>query len=306
MGGHEMYAVLSTGDAGGARVEPGDLVGRMRSAALRIDDPRISEAHAYVSLRDGVLTLLALRGGLAVGGRLVRQVPLSRGVSITLAKGDPAIVIDVEQVKHPARLLAIEGPGLSREVLSGRALSLMFDPEPLLVGGIQPGAAAVFWTDGTGWVGRLSEGRPQPLETGQGLEIGKRTFRVTEVGVTEALVPNTELSGSIQEPLRIDGYFDSVHLHRKGRAPLVIAGAGGRLIYELGTIGQPVAWKEVADTLWPDHGDPARLRKRWDVLMVRLRKRLSDASIRPSLVQADGGGKVRLLLEPADAFRDCG
>lgn len=40
---------------------PGDLIGRLPGAALQIADPRVSEAHAMVSLRAGELVLLALR-----------------------------------------------------------------------------------------------------------------------------------------------------------------------------------------------------------------------------------------------------
>lgn len=306
MGTHEVYAVLSDADGREVRVQPGDLVGRLRSAALRIDDPRISEAHAYVSLRDGSLMLLALRGGMAMGGRLHREIGLQRGAVITLAKGDPAVTLTVVDVKHPERLLALAGPGLSAEVLSGRSLSLVFEPDPMLIGGIQPGAAAIFWTDGEGWVGRVGDERPTRLTRGLRLAVEGHRFEVHEVAVGEGQVAQTELEGGLQEPLRIDGFFDSIHVHRRGRAPLVIAGASGRLLYELGTIGQPVAWSVVAETLWPDVDDFSKLRKRWDVLLVRLRKRLAEASIRTSLVQADGGGKVRLLLEPSDAFRDCG
>ena len=46
---------------------PGDLIGRMHTAALHLDDGRVSEAHAMVSLRDGSLRLLSLRGGFSVG-----------------------------------------------------------------------------------------------------------------------------------------------------------------------------------------------------------------------------------------------
>ena len=51
----------------------GDIVGRIWSAALRIDDPDISEAHALLSLRGEGLWLLALSfaAGLALGGALV-------------------------------------------------------------------------------------------------------------------------------------------------------------------------------------------------------------------------------------------
>ena len=48
-------------------LEHGDLIGRLWSAALVIDDPRISEAHALVSLREGGFWLLSLRRKIAVG-----------------------------------------------------------------------------------------------------------------------------------------------------------------------------------------------------------------------------------------------
>ena len=47
---------------------PGDLIGRSPTAALHIDDPRISEAHSMVSLRGSQLKLLALRGRHSVYG----------------------------------------------------------------------------------------------------------------------------------------------------------------------------------------------------------------------------------------------
>ncbi|MEN0065961.1 MAG: hypothetical protein AAGA48_27720, partial [Myxococcota bacterium] len=116
----------------------------------------------------------------------------------------------------------------------------------------------------------------------------------------------TDLDGAISRPVRIEGFFDTVHVHQPGLPALVLTGAAARVIYELGTIGQPVSWRDVATTVWPNHDGDERLRKRWDVMLTRLRKRLTESAIRPSLVHADGGGKVRLLLERADVFQDCG
>lgn len=52
----------------------GDVVGRLWTAALQLDDGRVSEAHAMVSLREGQLQLLPLRGALAVGGTPQNQI----------------------------------------------------------------------------------------------------------------------------------------------------------------------------------------------------------------------------------------
>ena len=308
MGAHEVYAILGHGDHEPVRVPPGGLIGRLRSADLRIDDPRVSEAHAYVSLRDGALKLLALRGGLAVGGRLVRDVTLTRGLEITLAKGDPPLILRSVEVQHPATMLAVQCPGMKTEVLGGgRCLSLMMgSAPPTLTEGFRPEAPAIFWTDGEGWVVRVAGSSPLLLEAGTEFTVNGCTFAVVEVTLRVAHTPDTDLDANLANPVRIEGFFDTVHMHRAGHPPLVLSGAPARLIYELGTIGQPVWWRDVANTLWPDDVEENKLRKRWDVLMVRLRKRLTEASIRPSLVQADGGGKVRLLLERADTFHDCG
>ncbi len=67
-------------------VHPGDLIGRLASADVVISDPRVSEAHALVSLRRRSLRLLGLRGALSVGGREVDVVTLAPGVRVDLAE----------------------------------------------------------------------------------------------------------------------------------------------------------------------------------------------------------------------------
>ncbi len=45
---------------------PGDIIGRMPTATLTINDPHVSEAHALVSLRGSELKLPGLRGRSSV------------------------------------------------------------------------------------------------------------------------------------------------------------------------------------------------------------------------------------------------
>lgn len=47
---------------------PGDFIGRLDRAALRIDHPAISEAHALVSARGEALWLRQLRGRIGLEG----------------------------------------------------------------------------------------------------------------------------------------------------------------------------------------------------------------------------------------------
>ena len=98
------FVVLRLPDGSRATLRHGDLVGRLETAALHIADPRISEAHAMVSLRGATLKLLALRGRLAVEGFAVRDVELVAGLTIALA-GEVALV--VERVGLPEQILGL-------------------------------------------------------------------------------------------------------------------------------------------------------------------------------------------------------
>ena len=64
----------------------GDLIGRVWSAALPINDGRVSEAHAMISLREGELRLLGLRGAFALHGRPTSDLALEAGQRVQLAQ----------------------------------------------------------------------------------------------------------------------------------------------------------------------------------------------------------------------------
>src|SRR5690606_9907840 len=66
-------------------VPAGGFIGRSPFATLHLDDPRVSEAHALVSLRHGSLYLLALRRRFAVDGRPADELRLAEGQLIELA-----------------------------------------------------------------------------------------------------------------------------------------------------------------------------------------------------------------------------
>ncbi len=280
-------------------LRPGDLVGRLRTAALRIDHPHISEAHAYLSLRDAQLKLLSLRGGLALGGRLVREVTLAAGQEITLARGQ---VLRVGRVTTPDVALGLVVDGGEAALLTGRGWSITeAGPMP----GLVPDAPVQLWPDGMGWSVQVGDDRARALRAGDRFVVGPAVVHVVELP-THAATPTapTAAEGRLDPPLRIDGYFDAVHIHPAGGPSLVLSGTPARLICELAEIGQPVHWSEVGKVLWPDEGDLDRMRKRWDLMMIRLRKRLQAAAVRATLVHPDGTGNVRLLLHPTDTFVD--
>ncbi|MCP4448371.1 MAG: FHA domain-containing protein [Myxococcales bacterium] len=74
-------------DGSTAALEYGDIIGRLDSAALFIDEPTVSQAHAMVTLREGELYLLSLRRLFAVSGSPTSEIRLAEGMEISLADG---------------------------------------------------------------------------------------------------------------------------------------------------------------------------------------------------------------------------
>jgi len=99
--------------------------------------------------------------------------------------------------------------------------------------------------------------------------------------------------------LHLEACVDTVRVLADGGAPLVIGGLPGRVLAELVALAGPVAWHVVAAEVWREN-DHARLRRRWDVTLTRLRERLRALGLRDDLVHTDGAGHVELLLRPGD------
>lgn len=293
-----VHVVFRTPDGSLHRLGPGDLVGRVWSAALTMEDARVSEAHALVSLRDGALVLLALRRLLRVDGRETRQVPLTPGLQIELAEG---VALRVEAVQLPDVVLALEGGGLGRRVLPGTAF-LRVGPPAELLPRYAPDARVQIWSSGTGWRYRVDAGEPQDLRAGDELSLGSAFFRVVEVRLREAERNGTEVGR--EAPLRLVARHVTVHVHREGQPVCVLVGVPGRIMSELIVMGVPVSWEVIAGQIWPDEEDRTVLRRRWDVHLGRLRGKLREAQIREDLVRPDGRGNLELVLSPMDVVED--
>jgi hypothetical protein len=277
----------------------GDLIGRLWSAALHLDDPWISEAHALVSLRGDALHLLALRGRMRVGDVARDEVRLDPGVRVALA---PQVSVEVVSVRLPDEVLALEAEGLGRRVLHGTC-GLISLPRPAIVPLSQEGIEAMVWRVASGWRVRVVGGDAKPLLAGDQVRLGGATF--TAVEVTVAPTAATRRQATTDSRVRVVARYDSVHVFREGAPPWTLGGVPARLTSELVRFGVPVTWTMLAAELWPEgSGDPVAQRKRLDAALSRLRARLSEGDVRTDLVRFTGAGSIELFLHAGDTVED--
>lgn len=283
--------MVAVGKGATTRLRPGDLIGRSRSATLQINDPRISEVHAYVSLRGGGLVLLALRGALAVDGICAAEVQLEAGVEVVLA---PGRVVTIAEIVVPDRVLAMSLDGGQLRPLIGDLLSLRHDGT--LVDGFDPTAAVRLWSTADQWYLDAGDG-PEVVGASVQRDIDGRAVRFAWVATNHVAASVTQGRSGFP-PLRIISRWDSVQLQHAGAEPVLLAGLPARLLSELVAFGGSARWEHLAGELWSGQ-DPASVRARWDKVLASLRKKLSRGGIRPCLVQTSCG-ICELVLFPMD------
>ncbi|MDX2086612.1 MAG: FHA domain-containing protein [Kofleriaceae bacterium] len=273
----------------------GALIGRLWSADLHINDPRVSEAHAMISVRGRDVHMIALRGRMLVDGTWSADVVLVAGMTVTFAHD---VAIEIADVRVPDTVLALEADGLARQVLS-TVTSLYGGTAPRLVAGWQAGADDHVWPDGESWM--RTTGAPTPIAEGDAWEVAGTRFRVVMLRAEGA--PPTHNDPAYALPIRIVARWDTVHLVREGAPTAVITGHMAHVLSELATTRAPIAWQELASLRWKE-GDRDLLRHRWDMQLRRLRRKLSTHGLRTDLIRADGSGLVELVLGPGDTIVD--
>lgn len=271
----------------------GALIGRLWSADLHINDARVSEAHAMISLRGRDVRLLALRGRFAIDGRWLSEVALTTGMVVSLAKG---LTIEVIEVRVPEQVLAIEADGLAQQVLTG-VTSLFGGHVPRILALWDADADGHVWPTGEVWM----RTGPVPIDDGDVWECGGTLFRAAWLR-TEGARP-TVAEADYARPLRITARFDTAHVAREGAPVLVVTGHAARVISELVTAQTAVEWEALARQCWSDR-DRDVLRRRWDMLVRRVRLKLAAHGFRADLLRADGTGLIELVLGPGDTVVD--
>ena len=287
---------IALDDGRGFALQPGDLIGRMAGAALSLNDGRISEAHALISLRGGALRLLALRGLFTVDDQLVAAVTLVPGLRVELA---PGLAFTVAGLALPDRVAALSGEGLNLQALTSLS-SLLLDPDPRISPRYEPDAAAVLWSRGDGWRLQPAGEETRPLGEGEPFEVGGRRFVLGSMPLAHAGPGITERTEA--RPLTIRFAGSAVELRRGDGASVTLRGNGAHLIRELVEFAGPVDWYTLARQVWPDGPcvDRTRLRARLDTTLKRVRARLRDGGVGAGVLVFTQTGQVELLSQPGD------
>ena len=282
-------------------LRPGALIGRLRSAAARIDDPRVSEAHALISLRGRQMRMLALRGMLRTRAGPVDEVPLGIGGRIELAR---EVWVEVLAIALPPTVLALRGIAITPLELRESVHALTPGPPPRLSYRHDPSAPVHIWQDGEGWRLHRQGEDPEPLQAGMTFALGQTTVSVIEVPLAAAATAETQRSIYRRPAMRLIARHETVHIHQEGRPTVTLEGNAARILSELIRFNAPTPWDWVAAEVWGKDVRRETLRIRWDRNLRTLRARLKERGLPRDMVRSDGHGNIELVLLPEDQIVD--
>ena len=270
----------------GVDVPAGGIIGRSALVTLRLDDPRVSEAHALVSLREGRLRMLALRRRFSFEGRAHDDLQLAVGQVIELAPNLELEVLAIDLPSHVPILVSTEG---LRQLLPETAFFAV-DP-PYVTANWRPDAVAVMWaSDGTYRL-RFNNGDERVVDVSAGpvsFDIG-RVFTL-QLERTENVAGTSTLR---EEPVRVVIDGERVELLSSTHGA-TFDGVGARLLTVLANTSGSLDWATLAQTVWPDEPNWDNLRRRLDVTLSRLRRKLRESGLTPDIVRSEGQGHFSL------------
>ena len=275
------------------------MIGRSEQVALCLDDPRVSEAHAMVSLRGQHLVLLALRGRFRVDGEIVGEVILQPGVDIELYKD---FWLQCDDVVLPEVLLGLSIPNVGESLLT-KTTSVFIRPDSG-AHTIQPGfvdsADVVFWRLGDHWHYRVLGEGAQTLSLESTIDIQGVHIDVVAMHLRHAGIAKTRQTDRPILHLDVTRHCVKIQMSSSPNASMV-TGVPGKLLASLAQYQYPQPWEVIADQVWPDDlCSPHSLRRRFDVGLLRLREKLQQLDLPGDLLQMDGSGLISLALEDDD------
>jgi hypothetical protein len=295
-------------DGGRVSLAPGAIIGRMAGAALRLSDPRISEAHALVTVRGTDLRLLALRGRMSVGGHVTGAVTLTPGLRIVLAGFFPLSVLAVTLPEAVLAVVVTGSDGRRYGPFPVDGVSSVLVPAAhtahlTIVGRFQADAHAVLWHHDASLRLRRKDGTEVGLTPGTATDLDGWRIACVMAPLSTWDAGETAADGRHDDPLTVTINYDVVHVRGASGAAASFDGLLARLISEVACVGTPVAWEGIAETLWPDESDAAVLRGRWDQATSRIRRKLRAAGLRGDVLRSRAG-LVEVALGPRDILED--
>lgn len=286
-------------------LQPGDIIGRMSTARCRLEDARVSEAHALLSLRGRGLLLVALRGELWVDDESVSEVELVTGLRLRLAEG---VELEVEGVELPEQVAGIQVDDEAPRELVASVYSLVARGASSveLVPRYVDDSLARLVSTAEGYRVLVPGDRRRSWRPGRTWPVGAHRLLACLVDLSALQAERTQGATMRGVGMRLIARHSSTHLARPGREVVVVSGLPGRLLSELIVAGVPMGWHELARELWPpdEVRDRDRLRRRWDRALRRLRLVLREHGVRDDLVRSDGSGHVELVLLPGERTVD--
>jgi hypothetical protein len=277
---------------------PGSIIGRSVGSDLAFADPWVSEAHAIVSLRDGVLKLLALRGRFELAGISLTELVLRPGITVRFSATS---AIDVVEVMLPDRVLWLSHPDFGRVLLT--RTSSVFVSARRVAPGADAHADAVLYSDGAAWYARHA-GVVTQLVAGQRIEIAHEAFLVQEIDTADAGIQTAGAHVAEAAPMVIAVLRDVVQVRRDARVLAAFDGKIGIILEALALERDGHDWRNLSRSVWPEVSEPTVMRRNWDAAMARLRKKLRAAGVRVDLVRSDYGGRFQLKLYRGDTISD--
>lgn len=277
---------------------PGDFIGRSEVAALCLDDPRISEAHAMLSLRDRHLQLIALRGRFRHEGKVLTEMRLTQGVEVELAHD---VTLVCEHVEMPRALLGLLIDG-ELEITLTHTMTLYADGVATIKRGYASDGDAIFWSNGSSWRMRTGDAPARTIRAGDRISIGQTELDVIAIPLERATHARTR--DTLRAPLRFHPHRTCVEVHPEGGETMLVSGVPGKILASLLRRDLTASWQEIIADVWPEDASTlSALRRRFDAGLRRLRDHLKVVlPEHEDLIKLDGTGIVILHLSPQDSY----
>lgn len=279
-------------------LNPGDFIGRANTAAMYIDDPRVSEAHAMISLREHCLKLLSLRGRFRHNGKVLTEVHLRPGMILELAEG---VEVVCEEVYLPQTALGLLlWPGPLEVPLSGTTTVYIEGGQATVRRGHDPNGDLVIWAAGHDWRAQVKGQKNRSLTCGDKLMI--REVEIEIVKVSLSVMSQDRTLSQIRGALTLRHSINRVTILTDVGPPHIISGIPGKLLASLLARGGAADWRDVVSDVWPnDLSSASSLRRRFDTGLRRLRETMSRlVSTAEDFLKLDGAGILMISLGRED------